>query len=301
MSATMSWPDHASRVPDHQHPRRHVARDHAPGPDQRPGPDPNAAHDRGVGAIARPRLDNGRDDLPVAGPASAKQVAFGVDGGRVAIVGEADVWPDEGAILDGHAARDERERFHLYGPAKRHATLDLHKRRDLALIANRAAVQVDQVGMENDDIAPERDVRSDRHRLTSRAVFTRMVTWTAHSLPDQPVTTARQPVCPAITEPGRSDGTTSASLPGKHASVQGRLSMADQQRSSGELAAVSPAQARGGRQTPVDGIVEDTSRVNPDSGSATAPVPDIDAQGGSEQGGMAGPVGYFEGEGNEGP
>jgi hypothetical protein len=77
--------------------------------------------------------------------------------------------------------------------------------------------------------------------------------------------------------------------------------MADQKRSSGELAAVSRAQARGGQRTPVDGITEDTSGINPDSGAGTAPHPRIDAQGGSEQGGMAGPVGYFEGEGNEGP
>ena len=77
--------------------------------------------------------------------------------------------------------------------------------------------------------------------------------------------------------------------------------MADQDRSGGELAAVSRDQARGGQKTLVDGITEDTSRVNPDSGSGTAPHPNIDAHGASEQGGMAGPVGYFEGEGNEGP
>ena len=77
--------------------------------------------------------------------------------------------------------------------------------------------------------------------------------------------------------------------------------MADQERTGGELAAVSRAQARGRGRSPVDGITEDTSRVNPDSGFGTAPHPKIDAQGASEQGGMAGPVGYFEGEGNEGP
>jgi hypothetical protein len=76
--------------------------------------------------------------------------------------------------------------------------------------------------------------------------------------------------------------------------------MADQQRSSGELAAVSRAQARDDQHAPVEGITEDTSQVNPDSGAATAPHPSLDAHGGSEQGGMAGPVGYFEGEGNEG-
>jgi hypothetical protein len=57
--------------------------------------------------------------------------------------------------------------------------------------------------------------------------------------------------------------------------------------SSGEQAAVSAEQARGGADRPVEGITEPTSTVNPD--------------GASEQGGMAGPVGYVEGEGNEGP
>jgi hypothetical protein len=63
--------------------------------------------------------------------------------------------------------------------------------------------------------------------------------------------------------------------------------MATKKRSSGELAAVSPKQAKGGSGRPVEGITESTSRVNPDHAGA--------------EGGSAGPVGYFEGEGNEGP
>jgi len=63
--------------------------------------------------------------------------------------------------------------------------------------------------------------------------------------------------------------------------------MATEERSSGELAAVSPEQAQGGSDRPVEGITESTSQVNPDRASA--------------EGGSAGPVGYFEGEGNEGP
>jgi len=63
-------------------------------------------------------------------------------------------------------------------------------------------------------------------------------------------------------------------------------SMAKDERSSGELEAISTRQARGGTGRPVEGIDERTSHVNPDGASA--------------EGGMAGPVGYFEGEGNEG-
>jgi hypothetical protein len=59
------------------------------------------------------------------------------------------------------------------------------------------------------------------------------------------------------------------------------------QHTSGERAAVSAKQAQGGPDRPVEGVTESTSRVNPDRASA--------------EGGSAGPIGYFEGEGNEGP
>jgi hypothetical protein len=59
------------------------------------------------------------------------------------------------------------------------------------------------------------------------------------------------------------------------------------ERTGGEHTAVSARQAQGGADRPVEGITEPTSRVNPDRASA--------------EGGSAGPVGYFEGEGNEGP
>jgi hypothetical protein len=71
-------------------------------------------------------------------------------------------------------------------------------------------------------------------------------------------------------------------------------------RTSGELTALDEAQARGGPYRAVDGIDERTSRVNPDSAVDTQPHPDLAGLGGSEQGGLAGAVGYFEGEGNEG-
>jgi hypothetical protein len=61
--------------------------------------------------------------------------------------------------------------------------------------------------------------------------------------------------------------------------------MAGQKSTEGERAALSREQAKGGPDRPVEGITERTAGVNPDNA----------------QGGMAGPVGYFEGEGNEGP
>ena len=66
-----------------------------------------------------------------------------------------------------------------------------------------------------------------------------------------------------------------------------------EEHARGDLAAVNAAQARGGSDRPVEGITEHTGKVNPDN----AP----EAAAGGEPSGMAGPVGYFEGEGNEGP
>ena len=63
--------------------------------------------------------------------------------------------------------------------------------------------------------------------------------------------------------------------------------MTKQKLNDGVREAVSRNQARGGADRPVEGITEHTGKVNPD--------------GASDQGGMAGPVGYVEGEGNEGP
>ena len=71
-------------------------------------------------------------------------------------------------------------------------------------------------------------------------------------------------------------------------------------RASGERMALSKAQARGGADRPTEGVDERTSRINPDSAVDTRPHPDLAGLGGSEQGGTAGAVGYFEGEGNEG-
>ena len=72
--------------------------------------------------------------------------------------------------------------------------------------------------------------------------------------------------------------------------------MAKQQPAVGEQEAVSETQARGGSDPPVEGISQRTSSVNPDSAVDTQPHPDLDAHGGSEQGGMAGSVAPLGGE-----
>jgi hypothetical protein len=109
-------------------------------------------------------------------------------------------------------------------------------------------------------------------------------------------------------EAGRTAGWHGPCIPGFSETVERRREAtvanddrAREQPTSGELEAISPAQARGGPHRPVEGITERTSQVNSDSADGVEPHPELQAHGGSEQGGMAGPVGYFEGEGNEGP
>jgi hypothetical protein len=74
---------------------------------------------------------------------------------------------------------------------------------------------------------------------------------------------------------------------------------------TGESEAISSTQASGGPDRPVEGVTDRTADVNPDSApeqAAKGAAPSNAAvRGGSDRGGMAGPVGYFEGEGNEGP
>jgi hypothetical protein len=81
-------------------------------------------------------------------------------------------------------------------------------------------------------------------------------------------------------------------------SVTGRKT-SERDQESGEQLAVNEAQRRGGPSRQVDGIDRQTSRINPDSAVDTR-QDDGPGLGGSEQGGSAGPVGIFEGEGNEG-
>ena len=76
--------------------------------------------------------------------------------------------------------------------------------------------------------------------------------------------------------------------------------MAEHEQAPGQRMVIDPAAASGGAARSVEGIDAPTSAVNSDSAVDTAPHPELQALGGSEQGGMAGPIGQFEGEGNEG-
>jgi len=71
------------------------------------------------------------------------------------------VGADEGAVLDPHAGWDEGEGLHLDVVAQHHAALDLDEGGDLAVVADGAAVQIDQLGVGDRDVVAEADVGGD--------------------------------------------------------------------------------------------------------------------------------------------
>jgi hypothetical protein len=61
---------------------------------------------------------------------------------------------DEDLVLDVDPLTDEGVRRNLAARSDRRVLLDLDERTDLRLIADRAAVEVDEVRMKDPDIAP---------------------------------------------------------------------------------------------------------------------------------------------------
>src|SRR5438132_801319 len=94
-------------------------------------------------------------------------------------------------------------------------------------------------------------------------------------------------------------GTTSAQQAWGSDRPRGGRLMSGTEAANGELLAIKPEQGENAAERPVDGIDERTSGVNPDSSLDRDRTGTV-GLGASEQGGMAGAVGYFEGEGNEG-
>ena len=100
------------------------------------------------------RLTSGRHDRPVR---VGLQAAVGVDGARVQIVGEHHAVADEHPVLDRHAFADEAVARDLAVAADRGAALDLDERADPRARADPAAIEVDQVGVMNDDVFVQND------------------------------------------------------------------------------------------------------------------------------------------------
>ena len=150
--------DGASRAAEHERVGRHIAGDRAAGADQRILTDGHATHDGRVRADTGASLDQRGNDLPVV---RGQQFAGVTRRPRIAIVGEANVGADKGAVLDPHTGWDEGEGLDLDVVAQHHAALDLHERGDFAVVANGAAVQIDELGVWDDDVVAEANVRRD--------------------------------------------------------------------------------------------------------------------------------------------
>ncbi len=139
--------------------RGYVVRNHAARRHHCALADGYATEDRGVGADAGAPADVSGHQTP---PGFSEELSVLPDRRRVEVICEARVRADEGSFLDSHPAGDERERQHFDIPTQVHIALDLDEGCDLAAIANDASIQIDELGMRNDDVATELNVRRDQ-------------------------------------------------------------------------------------------------------------------------------------------
>ena len=136
-----SWPGsaEASRVPDHQRMGGNITSDHATCSDEGAFTNRDPANDGCVCPDTGSMLDQRWDNHPIV---DAQKFALVVDRSGSPVVDETYVRADEGAILDGHSCGDEGERLDLHVSPKDHTALNFNERRDLAMVADRAAVEV---------------------------------------------------------------------------------------------------------------------------------------------------------------
>ena len=132
---------------------RHVARDDRAGPDDRTGPDPDAAEDDRAGAQRGAALDDRLQQLPVL---LRLQGAVARRRARVLVVDEHDAVPDEDLVLDRDPLADEGVALDLAAGADPRSPLDLDERPDPGRVADLAAVEIRE--RSDDDVRPEADV-----------------------------------------------------------------------------------------------------------------------------------------------
>ena len=94
----------------------------------------------------------------ITGAISSEQLTISVNGRRIEIIREANVWSDERPILDRYTCWNEGERFDFDGPTDDDATLDLDECGDLRSVTDGAAVQIDEVRVKDDHVLAQRYV-----------------------------------------------------------------------------------------------------------------------------------------------
>src|SRR5687768_6281637 len=123
-------------------PGGHVARDDRAGPDRGALADLDAAEDGRARPDGGPAPDDGAFERPVRLPLRR---AVGVGRARAAVVDELDAVADEDLVLDRHALADEGVAGDFAARADARALLDFDERADPRLVADLAAVEVDEV------------------------------------------------------------------------------------------------------------------------------------------------------------
>src|SRR3989441_2689849 len=123
-------------------PDDHVREDRCPGPDRRAFP-----HQRCLDLLVVPGLKS---------PSRGRRP-------RVGVVDEGDAVADENVVLNRHAFADEGVARNLTPPAGLRILLDLDERPDLRLVADLAAVQVDE--LRKFDVLPQLDVGRNAERF----------------------------------------------------------------------------------------------------------------------------------------
>src|SRR5580765_5407350 len=173
---SLDLPEDAGRVPGDDRAGGHVVRHHAARPDDGVLADLDAAQDGRARSDRRAAADDGRHDFPVA---IRLELAGRRHGPGIEVVGEDDAVADKDVIFQLDAFADERVARDLDAAADLGAALDLDKRADSRLVANLAAVEVDE--LEDRDVLAEPDVGRDRLKLHKaiRRPFARSDRWAA--------------------------------------------------------------------------------------------------------------------------
>ena len=128
----------------------------APGSDQRRFANRHAGHDRRIAADRGPALYACRDYRPVS---FSLQCAVVVDGARVEIVSKHHAMAHKDFVFNRHAFADKRVRRNFAARADRGVLLNLDKRSDLRFIADRAAIEIHQIGLKNSNVLSQRYIR----------------------------------------------------------------------------------------------------------------------------------------------
>ena len=151
-------PDKSGRHTDNDSSWRYVSRDNRPSPHHRLLANRHATHDDRATTNRSAPFHPGGYDLPV-GLGLQPAVSASV---WILVISEHHAVTDEDFILNGDALAYEGMRRDLAASTDDRVLLNLDEGADLGVVANAAAVQIDQIGLENPRAAAKHNIRSYR-------------------------------------------------------------------------------------------------------------------------------------------